>query len=80
MWQETVGDSSKAVNMRDFKLFVYSANVLMQSVQNFRIFANTDSSGQLGEEERVSNTCYRSRPAVLHEIDIQALETGFQLL
>lgn len=52
----------------------------MQSVQNFRIFANTDSAGQLGEEERVSNTCYRSRPAVLHEVDIQALETRFQLL
>lgn len=52
----------------------------MQSVQNFKIFANTDSAGQLGEEERVSNTCHRSRPAVLREVDIQALETRFLLL
>ena len=80
MWQETVGDSSKAINMRDFKLFVYSANVLMQSVQNFKILANTDSAGQLGEEERASNTCHRSRPAVLREVDIEDLETRFLLL
>lgn len=65
-----------------YKVFVYSTNVLICSVQYFNIFAKTDSAKLMHElqKEHVLNTHCTSCPAVVAQGEIQVVLTMLLVL